>query len=305
MALLGTGGSSKFNREQWRTELGPVIELWDRLTKSSRDVLSRPARAKEGDGKNSLLPLPQFVDMESKFAYDIVNVVDNNMKALKRVVFGSGLLTPQIQANAAALLANTVPIKWEKKWEGPEIPQVWLKAVVQKKIALSQWSNKMTSLSSAGGAAVPLNLSELFNPGTFLMALRQQTARVARLPMDSLVLSSSFGDELAGAPLPIKITGLLMQGATYEDGRIELSGAGASELCTMTGCTLAFTQDTSSDHGKSAAEGGRGGGRDSKLDVPLYFSPTREKLLTAIAVDTKGQSNDWVIAGVALFLDSE
>ena len=123
--------------------------------------------------------------------------------------------------------------------------------------------------------------------------------------MDSLVLSSSFGDELAGAPLPIKITGLLMQGATYEDGRIELSGAGASELCTMTGCTLAFTQDTSSDHGKSAAEGGRGGGRDSKLDVPLYFSPTREKLLTAIAVDTKGQLNDWVIAGVALFLDSE
>ena len=92
MALLGTGGSSKFNREQWRTELGPVIELWDRLTKSSRDVLSRPARAKEGDGKNSLLPLPQFVDMESKFAYDIVNVVDNNMKALKRVVFGSGLV---------------------------------------------------------------------------------------------------------------------------------------------------------------------------------------------------------------------
>ena len=53
-----------------------------------------------------------------------MNVVDNNMKALKRVVFGSGLLTPQIQANAAALLANTVPIKWEKKWEGPEIPQV-------------------------------------------------------------------------------------------------------------------------------------------------------------------------------------
>ena len=40
MALLGSGGSgNKFNREQWRTELGPLIELWDRLIKSSRDVL--------------------------------------------------------------------------------------------------------------------------------------------------------------------------------------------------------------------------------------------------------------------------
>jgi dynein heavy chain 2 len=120
--------------------------------------------------------------------------------------------------------------------------------------------------------------------------------------MDSLILSSSFGDELADAPLPIKITGLLMQGATYEDGRIELSGAGASELCTMTGCTLAFTQDISEDHGKSGRDN-KGSG--SVLDVPLYFSPTREKLLTAIAVDTKGQSDDWIIAGVALFLDSE
>jgi hypothetical protein len=49
MALLGgSGNAGKFNREQWRTDLGPVIELWDRLTKSSRDVLSRPKR---GDGE--------------------------------------------------------------------------------------------------------------------------------------------------------------------------------------------------------------------------------------------------------------
>jgi len=244
------------------------------------------------------LPLPQFVEMESKFAYNIVHLVDQNMKALKKVVFGSGLLTPQIQANAAAMLANQVPRHWEKMWEGPEMPLSFLKAIVQKKTALSSWGPNMKSLSKSGGSAVKLNLSELFNPGTFLMALRQQTARVARLPMDSLILSSSFGKELDDAPLPVTLGGLLMQGATYEDGRIELSGAGASEMCTMSGCTLAFTKDNSRDHGK----GGRG---DGKLDVPLYFSPTREKLLTAIAVDAKGKSDDWIIAGVALFLDVE
>ena len=225
MALLGSGGSgNKFNREQWRTELGPLIELWDRLIKSSRDVLDKPKKSRSTNKGNDdkLLPLSQFVEMESSFAYDIVSLVDSNMKALKKVVFGSGLLTPQIQANGAALMANTIPRHWEKKWEGPEIPQPFLKAIVTKKIALSGWSKKMESLATSGNGVVNLNLSELFNPGTFLMALRQQTARVAKLPMDSLILSSSFGDELERAPLPVKITGLLMQGATYEDGRIEL-----------------------------------------------------------------------------------
>ena len=28
--------------------------------------------------------------MESKFAYDIVHLIDSNMKALKKVLFGSG-----------------------------------------------------------------------------------------------------------------------------------------------------------------------------------------------------------------------
>ena len=113
MALLGTSsaqsGSTKFNRDAWRRELGPVIELWDRLTRNGH-ALSKPRKnekSTERKNKNELLlPLPQFVAMEGQFAYDIVSLVDSHMKALKRVVFGSGLLTPQIQANGQALLSN-------------------------------------------------------------------------------------------------------------------------------------------------------------------------------------------------------
>ena len=95
------------------------------------------------------------------------------------------------------------------------------------------------------------------------------------------------------------ITGLLLQGATYEDNRLSLSGAGASELCSMNACTLAFVEDPSGgDHKKMSGSSG-------KLDVPLYFSPTREKLLTPISISVGSQSEDWIIAGVALFLDSE
>ena len=293
MAMYSSNSSgTKFNREHWRAELGPIIELWDRLTKSDRSVLSRAPGADQS--VEEVMPLSQFVRMESIFASDIIQLVDQHMKAIKRVVYGSGLLTPQIQVNGSALMAGRVPMAWEKKWEGPENPQAWLKAVVLKKIALDKWSTKMDSLKSAG-SRVHLDLSELFNPGTFLMALRQQTSRIGRLPMDDLALSSSFGDELDRAPLPVSITGLLMQGATFEEGRLALAGDGAPELCTMNACTLAFTP-TSNAHKKTDK---------GKLDVPLYFSPTREKLLTPISISVQSQAEDWIIAGVALFLSSD
>ena len=63
----------------------------------------------------------------------------------------------------------------------------------------------------------------------------------------------------------------------------------------MNACTLAFTQSAS---GHKKKESG-------KLDVPLYFSTTREKLLVPISINVQGQAEDWVIAGVTLFLSSD
>ena len=52
----------------------------------------------------------------------------------------------------------------------------YLRALVAKSLALGTWEEKGRgkSLLQGGGA---LDLSELFYPGTFFNALRQQTAR--------------------------------------------------------------------------------------------------------------------------------
>ena len=70
-----------------------------------------------------------------------------------------------------------VPNVWSFRWDGPDDPAVYLRTVVAKALALSSWLEKSELGSLLGDE--PLDLSELFNPATFLNALRQQTGRYA------------------------------------------------------------------------------------------------------------------------------
>jgi len=47
--------------------------------------------------RSSSNPVDDFVDMESDLAADLCLLVDYSLSALKKVLFGSGLLTPTIQ----------------------------------------------------------------------------------------------------------------------------------------------------------------------------------------------------------------
>ena len=90
---------------------------------------------------------------------------------------GTQLVSPAVQALAVSLMHHETPSTWSKTWEaGPADPVLWLKAIMQKTIALSSWSDKVVS-----NASNVLDLSELFHPDTFLNALRQQTARSVTL----------------------------------------------------------------------------------------------------------------------------
>ena len=59
---------------------------------------------------------------------------------------------------------------------GPEDPLNWLRSLVSKALALGEWLGK----TDAGVLLkLPVKLTELFRPDTFLNALRQQTARAS------------------------------------------------------------------------------------------------------------------------------
>lgn len=58
-------------------------------------------------------------------------------------------------------------------WEGPETPQAWLTAMARKKASLSRWEGAVARGDLLDN---PVDLSNLFNPNTFLNAVRQQVS---------------------------------------------------------------------------------------------------------------------------------
>jgi dynein heavy chain 2 len=127
------------------------------------------------------------------------------------------LLTTAIQVAATSLLAGTVPNEWSKLWEGPEKPQGWLRELVRKRIALGKWKTSLSKGSSANLLSTPLSLGDLFNPRTFINALRQQTARNLNTAIDLVKMTCSWDSKdsrkmKSDCPLPCVLSSLYLQG---------------------------------------------------------------------------------------------
>lgn len=132
---LASASTEGFDREKWRSSLSPVLDCWT-------DLLRQPG-AKEVVDVHSLSshrdPLTVFVRQQMSMGNKIVAWVDEQLRAIRRVVNGTGLLTPTIQKQATALIASSVPSKWEDRWEGPEDPLQWCKAVIKRKVKILQF----------------------------------------------------------------------------------------------------------------------------------------------------------------------
>ena len=205
------------------------------------------------------------------------------------------MLTPVIQQAATSLLSGTIPPDWTKRWDaGPEKPQGWLRELVRKRIALMKWKS-----SSARGnlLAEPLTLGDLFNPATFVNALRQQTARQLGTAIDRVKMICSWDKDMkalkASCPLTCTIANLLLQGAAFHSNSLQESASEASELSPAPHVSIGFIPTSGSEpYGKGQAIG-----------IPVFLSTSREEYLMEIQMPCESGSKDkWVLSGVALFL---
>ena len=220
-----------------------------------------------------------------------------------QVLFGSGLLTPAIQVAATSLLEGTTPVDWTGRWEGPEKPQVWLTELVKKRLALLKWQS-----SSSRGALLeePRSLGDLFNPATFVNALRQQTARHLGTAIDRVRMvcmwDSKRGEGLTNfarkfeCPLCCQLTGLLLQGASFSNGSLQESPSDGSEMSITADVMIGFVaKDNKANPYNSQAT----------MAVPVYFSASREEFLVELTMPIADESDakKWTLAGVSLFLN--
>jgi dynein heavy chain 2 len=283
--------TSGFDRELWRSQLGPMFDLWERLTRD-KTVLEDGGAAMRRD-TSALPPVDQFVYMEYQKAVTIITRANTELMNIKKVVYGTGLLTPAIQETAAFLLRDAVPRKWESLWEGPEDPRAWLRGVALRRAALSKW---MARVESGSLLSQPVNLGELFRPGTFLNALRQQTVSGddSGISMDELHLITCWDASLLpSVRISMAASGMMLQGATFTgDGLLEPS-ADAPEMAPMPHCHMAWVPKGTRDPYPAEAS----------LSAPVYLSLSRETLLTNVSLPcSRGEQDKWILGGVAVFL---
>jgi len=93
---------------------------------------------------------------------------------------------------------------------------------------------------------------------------------------------------------PCTLSGLYLQGADFHNGVLRESASDANEISSAPVVTIGFIN-------KDEESGSRG----ETVGIPLYVNPTREVLLAELLMPTDGNSDKWVLAGVALFMSEE
>uniref|UniRef100_A0A671EFV8 Dynein cytoplasmic 2 heavy chain 1 n=1 Tax=Rhinolophus ferrumequinum TaxID=59479 RepID=A0A671EFV8_RHIFE len=184
------------------------------------------------------------------------------------------------------------PLTWQSKWEGPEDPLQYLRGLVARALAIQSWverAEKQALLSDT------LDLSELFHPDTFLNALRQETARTMSCSVDSLKFVASWKGRLQEAKLQIKISGLLLEGCSFDGNRLSENQHDSPSVSSVLPCFMGWIPQGS--YGPYSP--------DECISLPVYTSAERDRVVTNIDVPCGSSQDQWIQCGAALFLKNQ
>uniref|UniRef100_A0A3Q2D7E6 Dynein cytoplasmic 2 heavy chain 1 n=1 Tax=Cyprinodon variegatus TaxID=28743 RepID=A0A3Q2D7E6_CYPVA len=225
---------SKFDRELWSNGLSPVLNLWKKLNQGSTLIHQKVEPPTEGQKS----PILSFIALEQFNAIRLVQSIHQSLAALSKVIRGTQLLTPEVQKLATALLNQECPVNWQNKWEGPEEPMQYLRAVITRALAIQvNWVERASRQALLSDI---LDLSELFHPDTFLNALRQETARSIGCSMDSLVFLTSWKSPIAQAKLQVKVGGLQLEGCRFDGVHLSENQHDSPSVSAVPTCYMAW-----------------------------------------------------------------
>lgn len=278
----------KFDREIWSNELSPVLNLWKKLNQNSNLIHQKVSPPNDRQGS----PILSFIILEQFNAIRLVQSVHQSLAALSKVIRGTTLLSSEVQKLASALLNQKCPLTWQSRWEGPEDPLQYLRGLVARTLAIQNWVEKAEKQVLL---ADTLDLSELFHPDTFLNALRQETARATGCSVDSLKFVASWKGRLQEAKLQIKISGLLLEGCSFDGNRLSENQHDSPSVSSVLPCYMGWTPQGS--YGPYSP--------DECISLPVYTSAERERVVTNIDVPCGGNQDQWIQCGAALFLKNQ
>ena len=131
-------GAAKFEKEKWHNELNPILNLWKKLNQGSTLLqmkLSAPNEQSSSD------PIKSFVQLEFYNGVNLIQSIHKSMASLVKVIRGTQLLDEKVAQLADSLMKQETPSRWQKIWDGPEDPMLYIKVVVEKTNAVQSWNS--------------------------------------------------------------------------------------------------------------------------------------------------------------------
>ena len=155
-------GAGTFEKDKWQQQLNPILNLWKKLNQGSNLLQLKLNPPSEESTKDAI---KAFVQLEFYNAVNLIQNVHKSMASIVKFIKGSQLLDEKVATFADHLMRQVTPMKWQKMWEGPEDPMLYIKIIVEKANAVQMWN---ASLDGGKLLKKDIDLSNLFNPGTFL-----------------------------------------------------------------------------------------------------------------------------------------
>ena len=131
-------GAAKFEKEKWHNELNPILNLWKKLNQGSSLLqmkMSAPSEQSSSD------PIKSFVQLEFFNGVNLIQFIHKSMASLVKVIRGTQLLDEKVAQLAGSLMKQETPSRWQKIWDGPEDPMIYIKVVVEKANAVQSWNS--------------------------------------------------------------------------------------------------------------------------------------------------------------------
>lgn len=251
-------------------------------------------------------PLDSFLAAQQRLGDTLTTLIDKSLSGLSTALSANRTPPRDVVATAEQLMSGKVPDAWESLWEGPSDPLEYLKAVATRVTATPELMQALSHGKMVGSNAQAVAAGSLFSLAAFVSALRQRTARLAQVRVDTLQLLTVWHpDRLpAGASAAITasgaaVKGLLLEGASFDGTVLTATASGTASQSELPVVTLAWVPQ---DLAKLVQDSK--GVSDGVLELPLYKSCDRRAMILQLMLPVRGSSakQDFVLAGAAAFI---
>jgi dynein heavy chain 2 len=122
----------KFDREQWKTDLSPIIKQW-------KSCYQKLAETKIPIVKEEELlvddPLNGFVLSEIRNGLNAIRHMGETFKKIIGILKGELAIDEDTQKTCISLILGKTPMDWLNIWEGPDSPIEWMRIFFKKLIS--------------------------------------------------------------------------------------------------------------------------------------------------------------------------